>query len=134
MSKPSIGSCLVLRFRRARWKPEIRPMRLIHSSPRTDDVSAAELLFRNVEHVVQVRPLDYVCLDEDSTSFAVVLGRVLVDELLSFRTEGQVGDYDVAVASKEKLRECEIDAWVLMSVGTLRSTSYYPNSYLIRLL
>ena len=134
MSQPSLRACLIFRLCRARRKPEVRPVRLKYSRTRTDNIGAAELLFRDVEHVVQVRPLNDVSFDEDRTSFAIVLRRVFVDELLSFRTEGQVGDYDITVASKEKLRECEIDAWVLMSVGTLRSKIYYPNSYLIRLL
>lgn len=90
--------------------PEVAPVGFVDSRARTDDLGAAELGVGGCEDVVEVRPLDYVGLDEDGAGGAAVLGGVLVDERLGFGTQGEVGEEDVAVSFEELLGEDVVDA------------------------
>ena len=51
----------------------------------------------------------YICLDKDGTSFAVVVGRILINELLRLWAEREVSDYDITVTCQEELGEAEVD-------------------------
>lgn len=100
------GVRLVLARRRPRREPEVRPQRLVHTRAGAEDVEAAELGGRDVEHAVQGGPGRDVRLDEDGARGA---GFMAGECGFGFRAEGEVGHDDVAAAGEEELRECKID-------------------------
>ena len=80
---------------------------LSYPSPRTDNVHSAELLLCYFEEFLKLCPLGHIRF---LTHCPGRSGFVLLEDLLAFGPEMDVGQNDIALVLKKYLRECKVDA------------------------
>jgi hypothetical protein len=68
-------------------------------------ICTTELFLGDVEHVGKLIPHHDISLDEDYARLA----RVFIDEFLRFRTQGKIGNHDIAVLLEQQLCERVVD-------------------------
>jgi hypothetical protein len=92
--------------------PKIRPVWIVYTCAWTDDVECAEFLSRDVKQAFQFRPDRNIGLLEHGSGLPWSLLRVLIQEFLGFRAEGQVCKEDITATFKEELCKAVIDPFV----------------------
>jgi len=85
------------------------------NSSSTYNVRSAELLVRHFEHVLEIIPIHHIAFDEQGAWLAAFARRMLVNKLLRFFSQSEVGNQNIAVAAEEQLCKGEIDAFGLVS-------------------
>lgn len=94
----------------AGWEPEPRPVGFKNSGPWTYDVNVPETLYRSSKHRLQIGPRGNICATEDGQWPSIVAcatpkGAVMVDQILSFLSETQVGKEDASAVVQQEAGE-----------------------------
>lgn len=85
--------------------------RFKNACSRTNNIHASKLLFRDMEHALEMVPVGDIGLLENGFGGGLGAGGVVGDQLLGFGTKLQVGEDNVAAFTQESACECEVDAW-----------------------
>lgn len=84
--------------------------RFKNACSRTDNIHASKLLFRDMEHALEMVPVGDIGLLENGFGGGLGAGGVVGDQLLGFGAKLQVGEDNIAAFTQESACECEVDA------------------------
>lgn len=87
---------IIFTLRRTRRMPEVRPVGLINTCPRANNIKSTKLSQSNIKHVCKSPPQSNVSFDKNSSGR---LARLLIlrNEDLGFRAQRKIGYDNIAV-------------------------------------